>query len=460
MQVLGQVSVALTEMSLLIVLSIALLFLDPLITLGCIAFFGLLALALQKLLGTWASKVGNAAAIADIGSLDAIQEALAAYREITVTHRRGQYVAKIQGLRWEAAKVAADTQLIGLIPKYLFESALVLGAFILAGILFATKDAAAAVGSLALFLAAASRVMPSLLRLQGATLSLRGVAGSAAPTFELADELENPMNEDIGTEDLKQLRDHLASRHEGFAPTLYVDNVSYTYPGTNAPALANVSLSVEAGQSLALAGKSGAGKSTLADVILGVLSPDRGRVEVGGMDPARAIQMWPGGIAYVPQTVVVANGTVRQNVALGVPEAAIDDDMVWDALERAHMADFLRAERQGLETMVGERGIKLSGGQRQRLGIARALYSRPKVLVLDEATSALDAETEVAITETIRDLENHVTTVIIAHRLSTLRHATVVAYLENGEVRAVGTFDEVRRASSALDHQASLLGIT
>jgi ATP-binding cassette subfamily C protein len=459
MQVLGLASIVLTEFSLLVVLSVALFFLDPLITLGSIAFFGLLAWALQKALGNWASRIGNSAAIADIESLGAIQEALSAYREVTVTHRRGQYVARIQSLRWDAAKVAADAQLMGLVPKYLFETALVLGAFVLAGTLFSTKDAAAAVGSLALFLAAASRVMPSLLRLQGSTLALRGAASSATATFDLADELDNPLEHDIGTADITELRKQLSSRHPEFSPSIEIKNVTYTYPNAPAPALSNVSISVAPGRSLALAGKSGAGKSTLADIILGVLDPESGEVKVGGLNPTHAIQRWPGGVAYVPQTVVLAKGTVRQNVALGVPDSAIDDEMAWEALERAHLAEYLLTERDGLDTVVGERGIKFSGGQRQRLGIARALYSHPRVLVLDEATSALDAETELAVTETIRDLENEVTTIVIAHRLSTVRHASTVAYLEAGRITAVGTFDEVRSASPAMDRQASLLGI-
>ena len=235
--------------------------------------------------------------------------------------------------------------------------------------------------------------------------------------------------------------------------------VTITYPGADRPALLDASAHVEPGHSLALVGSTGAGKSTLADVILGVLDLDAGSVLISGVTPREATQRWPGAIAYVPQSVGLTEGTIRENVALGLPDIAIDDDMVWDALERAHLAEFLRETREGLDTVVGERGVRLSGGQRQRLGIARALYTRPRLLVLDEATSALDAETEQSITKTLQDLEGEVTTVTIAHRLATIRHADEVLFLREGVIVARGTFDEVRASTPDFDRSARLLGM-
>jgi len=206
-------------------------------------------------------------------------------------------------------------------------------------------------------------------------------------------------------------------------------------------------------------GSTGAGKSTLADVIIGVLEPDSGSVTISGASPREAISRWSGAIAYVPQSVALVVGSVRENVALGLPADAIDDDMVWEALQRAHLADFLRNSREGLDTYIGERGMRLSGGQRQRLGIARALYTRPRLLVLDEATSALDAETEGAIVRTLDELEGEVSTITVAHRLATVRRADQLLYLEDGRIIAHGTFDEVRGQVKDFDRQASLLGL-
>jgi ABC-type multidrug transport system fused ATPase/permease subunit len=156
---------------------------------------------------------------------------------------------------------------------------------------------------------------------------------------------------------------------------------------------------------------------------------------------------------------MLANASIRENVALGLPHQYIDDDLVWDALERAHLGDYLRQQRNGLDTTIGEHGLRLSGGQRQRLGIARALYTRPKLLVLDEATSSLDAETEEAITQTLKELEGNVTTIVIAHRLSTVRDVDQIVYLESGRMLAAGNFEEVRRKSPAFDRQVNLMGM-
>jgi ABC-type multidrug transport system fused ATPase/permease subunit len=238
-----------------------------------------------------------------------------------------------------------------------------------------------------------------------------------------------------------------------------MSNVSLTFSDASTHVLQDISLEVNPGKSLALVGSTGAGKSTLADVALGVLAPDSGTVLVGGLPPREAIDMWPGAIAYVPQTVALISGSVRENVALGIPNDLIDDTLVWEALERAHLGNFLRDERDGLSTVVGERGFRLSGGQRQRLGIARALYTRPKLLILDEATSALDAETEQAIVETLQELEGQVTTITVAHRLVTVRHADELLYLDRGVISARGNFDQIRSESEDFDRQATLLGL-
>ncbi|MDB0018679.1 ATP-binding cassette domain-containing protein, partial [bacterium] len=214
-----------------------------------------------------------------------------------------------------------------------------------------------------------------------------------------------------------------------------------------------------AGTSVALVGSTGAGKSTLADALLGVVIPQDGQVLIGGLPPTAAITQWPGGIAYVPQEVALVNGTVRDNVAIGLPSECFSDEWVWQALERAHLAEFLRANRNGLDTLIGENGMRLSGGQRQRLGVARALFTRPRLLVLDEATSALDSETEWAIAQTMMELEGSVTTITIAHRLATIRHCDLVLYLGHGRVVAAGSFDDVRAQSQEFNRQAELLGL-
>jgi ABC-type multidrug transport system fused ATPase/permease subunit len=194
-------------------------------------------------------------------------------------------------------------------------------------------------------------------------------------------------------------------------------------------------------------------------VLLGVVHSDSGKVLISGGNPLNTISKWPGAISYVPQNVTVSNGTIRENIALGFPTEVATDELVWSALEIAQLEDFVKSLPLGLETPVGERGTNISGGQRQRLGIARAMFTKPKLLVLDEATSSLDGQTEADISDAIESLQGKVTVVLIAHRLSTVRNAQQVIYMSEGEIRAVGTFEEVRRAVPDFDRQAQLMGL-
>ena len=464
---LGNFVIFCTEAALLVVLGGALLFVDPLAAIGSIIFFALVALFLQRLLGSWAGSMARQIAQVDIASLSAVQEALAVYREIVVTDRRSLYVQDIQALRWRAARASADSAFVGQIPKYVFESAMVIGGFALAGALFLSGDAIRAVGILTLFIAAASRVMPSLLRMQSATLGMRASAGAAEPTFELADSLgvdygrstEDPAPAPPAADVTAQLFKRVRERHSNWRPAVRVRGVTFTYPSGHRPAIHDVDLDIGWGTSVALVGRSGSGKSTLVDVLLGVLQPQLGTVTVGDLDPAQAVTDFAGAISYVPQQVVLSDGTIKSNIALGLPEELVSDDDVWDALGRAHLREMVQALSDGLSSRVGEGGLRLSGGQRQRLGIARALLTMPRLLVLDEATSALDAETEEAITQMLGSLRGEVTTIVVAHRLSTVRSVDQVVYLEDGEVRATGSFDDVRSAVPALEKQAQLMGL-
>lgn len=457
--ILGQGVIFLSEAVLLVVLALFLLVLDPAIAIGSILFFSVVAVALQVSLGRWSQSAGASLARADIASLAAIQETILAYREIVVSGRRLHYAERIECLRWDAANSAADLQFISAFPKYVLEFALVLGGFALAGVLFATQDPAAAVGTLTLFIAAGSRVIPSLLRIQAAALTVRNAAGLATHTTELVRDLGAVEDARNDRALLRPAPEEVTQAKGEFVPSVSLRDVYFSYPGSCEPALRAVSLDIEPGSSVALVGPSGAGKSTLADMILGVLLPERGQVRVSDVAAVQAISEWPGRIAYVPQEVVLVNSTIRANVALGLEPDQVDDKLVWEALERAHLDTIFHGESHGLDTDVGEFGLRLSGGQRQRLGIARALLTRPRLLVLDEATSALDAETEQLVNETIQSLGEDVTTVVIAHRLSTVVHSDLVVYLENGSILAAGKFEQVRAAVPALERQAQIMGL-
>lgn len=463
--VLGSGIIVLAEISLFVIVLVTLFIVDPLITIGAIVLFGSVVLVSQRVLARKGARNAAIMTGTSIDTLSAVSEALQTYRETTVLHRRELYVGKYESLIGRYAQATASTAFILEVPKFVLESTLYIGVLALGvGQFLINQNLTEAAATIAIFLAAGMRVVPALLRLQGATITIRNASVSAMPTYYLADALKGGNTDSAKPNTSRELhaqdiQGRIRAGHGDFVADVLVEKVTICYPDSPNPAVENANIHVPEGTSLALVGSTGAGKSTLADVLIGVLEPDVGSVSISGVTPREAIEKWPGAIAYVPQAVALVFGSVRENVALGLPNDVIDDELVWEALERAHLADFLRDQREGLDTMIGERGVRLSGGQRQRLGIARALYTRPRLLVLDEATSALDAETEAAIIQTLDELEGEVTTITIAHRLATVRRADQLLYLENGHTRAQGTFDEVRAQVSDFDRQASLLGL-
>lgn len=462
---LGAAIIIASEAFLFVIVGITLLIYDPVLTLICAAFFAAIVLFLHRVLGRVSARNAQIMTDSSIDTLTAVSEALSTYRESTVLNRRDLYVERYERLVGSYARATANSTYILEIPKYVLEAALYVGVLILGVVQFLTKDWGSAAATVALFLAAGSRVIPSMLRLQGAGITIRNSSVSAQPTFFMSDFLDRTRSASTTVKSVdrritaSRIHDHIEAGYPDFDATVIIQDAFLRYPDAQEPAVSGVSLRVPAGTSVAFVGSTGAGKSTLADVLLGVMQQEAGIVTISGVSPREAIDRWPGAIAYVPQAVALVAGTVRENVALGLPTSAIDDDLVWEALRRAHLADFLSEEREGLDTKIGERGVRLSGGQRQRLGIARALYTRPKLLVLDEATSALDAETELAIIETLAELEGSVTTVTVAHRLATVRQVDQLLYMQDGRVLARGRFEEVRAVIPDFDRQASLLGL-
>jgi ABC-type bacteriocin/lantibiotic exporter with double-glycine peptidase domain len=281
---------------------------------------------------------------------------------------------------------------------------------------------------------------------------MKSSTSSAAPTLKLIQELNN-----FSPDTSPSLPLNL--KHEYFSGKLSVSNLDFSYTDSERRTIQNLSFEIEAGEFVAIVGPSGAGKTTLADLILGVIEPDSGEVVISGLPSSVAIKKWPGAIAYVPQDVLIVRGSVLENVSLGYPITGESERLALQALEIAELHEFVRQLPNGLRSEMGERGAKISGGQRQRLGLARALFTNPRLLVLDEATSSLDGETEAKIAHQISSLRGQTTLIVIAHRLSTVRNADKVIYLNHGRIESIGTFNQVRDAIPDFDNQAALMGL-
>ena len=452
LQVLATSVVLVSDISLMLVMGVGLLVVDPITAIGSFAVFAAIGFSLYRLMHVRAGILGFKSSQLTIKSNEKIVEVFSSYRESVVRNRRDYYAREIGKLRFELADTSAEINFMPYISKYVIETTVVLGALLIGAVQFVFQDATHAVSTLAIFLAAGTRIAPAVLRVQQGSIQIRGSLGAAGPTLDLVEALGNaPLVENVD--------DTVDIVHEGFVAEVQVENTTLTYPNKHTPAISDISLIIPAGASVAFVGPSGAGKTTIIDVLLGVLNPDEGRVLISGLPPLSAVAKWPGAVSYVPQDVVIAAGTIRENVALGYPPEVASDELVMSALRVAHLDEFVRDLPQGVETEVGERGAKISGGQRQRLGIARAMFTRPHLLVLDEATSSLDGETEAGISEAIHALRGSTTVVMIAHRLSTVRNADIVVYLSEGKAIATGTFDEVRKAVPDFDRQAKLMGL-
>ncbi len=450
--VLGTGVSLIADISLLIVIGIGLFIVDIVVAISTFVIFATIGFSLYRLLSVRAKKLGIKQSELNIISAEKIMEVLGSYRELVVKNRRSYYSRIIGERQLELANNTAEITFMPQIGKYVIEITVVLGSLIISGIQFSRQDAAHAIAVLSVFLAASTRIAPAVLRIQQGALNIRGSLGTATPTLELVESLGD-------AEEIPRTEDYLETVHTGFDPSVELNKVSVTYAGKDKAAISEITMRIHTGSSIAIVGPSGAGKTTLVDVLLGVLEPDEGSIHISGKPPLLSIASWQGAISYLPQDILISNGSIRENVSLGYPANIVQDELVWDALKIAKLDEFVRSLPNGLDTYVGDRGTQISGGQRQRLGIARAMLTKPKLLVLDEATSALDGETELGITEAILELHGKVTIVMIAHRLSTIRNVDVVYYIDEGVLRAQGSFDEVRALVPDFDRQAELMGL-
>lgn len=426
---------------------VALLISQPFIALVTLAYLGIIGTVLFFLVTRRATIAGRVNRDYSFRVAALMSDMVGALKEITLRGSAASVASVVHENRARAVRARANLSFLGAVPRYVYDAALVGGFLLIGGVAWAIGGPAQAFSSVALFGVAGFRIVPSLTGFQSILTQSQSSIPVVTAVLKDIVAAEATRDDTAGTRPLA-----------GDPVTLQLQGVGFTYPSGGAPAVHSVDMTIPMGSSVGLVGSSGAGKSTLVDIILGLLVPTEGTVSIDGQPLPDVLAAWRSRVGYVPQEVSLFTGTVAQNVALTWGDD-YDEAKVRRALERAQLLDVIEARKGGIHAQIGDRGMSLSGGQRQRLGIARALYGEPLVLVMDEATSALDTKTESAVAHAIRQLHGEVTVIAIAHRLSTIRDSDQVCFMRDGTIVAHGKFDDVVRADPDFAEQAMLAGL-
>lgn len=450
--IIGGLISLIADLALVSVMTAGLFLIDFQIAVFTIVFYSSIGFILYKVQQQKARSLGKKEAELNIKSNQKIYESIVAFREISTKGAVGNYSSEIRSIRFDLADTLAKISFLPSISKYVIETSIVIGALLVSSFQFLYYDARHAVATLAVFIAAASRISPAILRAQQGLISIKNSLGGAETTLKIIGEVGLGQSTAPNVQVPKFL-------HPDFLGDLYSNNVGFKYQSNETFELANITLEVIEGEFVALVGSSGSGKSTIADIFMGVLQSSQGTVRISGDSPKDSTKKFAGAIAYVPQTVEIFPGSFISNICLGFSPETVNLAQVRKVVTIAKLDEYIESLPEGLETLLGDRGVKLSGGQRQRLGIARALYTNPKLIIFDEATSALDGITEQDITGSLMKLKGDVTIIMIAHRLSSIRKADKVVYLEDGKILAIGTFEQVRDAIPNFEQQATAMGL-
>jgi ATP-binding cassette subfamily C protein len=457
---LNAVNAFVTEAMLFVLICIGFLFVDPWATLAAVVYFGLIAFVMQYFVGSLMTKAGKIAAEGAVQANTAISDLLSVFRELLVLGKREKYIDGIYKARVSAAESAATQYYLSGMPRYIIEAALLVGValFVLAQAL--AGDIVKSAATIGVFLSGGFRLTAALLPLQNALLTINAALPSARTAhaiLELAriDEAA-PQKKVMTNRDAPKI---LIKASANAPIGIELLDVSFSYPDADHPALRNVSFHVQAGTQVALMGPSGAGKSTIADLLCSVLTPTSGTIvrtdSPNGPDCFEEL----GRVSYVPQRPGLVSGTILENVALAENEEEVSREQALEALQLANLSELIAELPDGLDTPLGKLQDGLSGGQMQRLGLARALYTKPGLLVMDEATSALDAESEAEIQKALDSMRGKVTVVLIAHRLNTIQHADKVILVEDGQVRDSGKFKELIARNPSVERVVHLMRV-
>jgi ABC-type multidrug transport system fused ATPase/permease subunit len=441
-----------SDLVLLLVILTGLMLVDPITSIGTFFVFTGIAFLLYFLLHKRVAILNSKFAYQSIYFNQKVSEGINSFRDLFIKGGREFYVNEMRKSKMQIAGYDAEIKFIPNISKYTIEISVILGIALIAGIQFYLFDSNRAIAVISVFLAASTRIAPAVIRLQQNIIQVKSGLAGAQPTFDLIKDLK-------GVKELGRVETLISTNHTDFSPRVKLSNLKFAYSEAADETIKDISLEVAEGKFIAFVGPSGGGKSTLIDLILGLLPPSSGSISISGLTPVDAIKKWPGSIGYVPQDVFIENSTVKENICLGFNPESVSDDLVWKALQLADLSDFVKSLEGQLSYRISDAGKNLSGGQRQRLGIARALLTKPKIVIFDEATSALDAETENRVSESILKLTGECTVIFIAHRLSVVRSADMIYYIDKGKIVSQGSFEELRKLNADFNNQANFMGI-
>lgn len=443
--IVGLPALMTTSAAVLIVLVVA----QPMTALVTVIYLGLIASLMYFWMARRAVEAGRVNRDYSFKVASLMTDMVSALKEITLRNMAGEVAEVVHDNRIHTTRARANLSFLGTFPRFVLDGALIGGFLLVGGFAYLFGGPAGAIAAIALFGVAGFRLVPSLTSFQAV------ITQATSNTIHVVNVLD----------DIRAAQGYLDRAekvgHEKLAAepkNLSLRGVDFTYPGASERALSDIDLDLPIGTTLGLVGASGSGKSTLVDLVLGLLTPSSGTTAIDGQPLEEVMGDWRSRVGYVPQDVALFDGTVAQNVALAW-RGEIDSVRVETALRKAQLWDVVAARADGPSTMVGDRGLSFSGGQRQRLGIARALYSDPLILVMDEATSALDTKTESDVTQAIHALRGEVTVISVAHRLSTIRDHDQVCFMKDSRIVAKGTFDEVVNAVPEFRVQANLAGL-
>ncbi len=433
--ILGAAAVLVADLMLLIFLCIAIGLFDVLSLFFILTLFGLSASLLLRKQFKKAKSIGRKSTNFSIAADGLLHDSINLYREFYVRNKRDEVVNNLQNLKEAQAQITGQQSFLPNVGKYIIESTVLIGVIVVSGLQFMLHDANQAVAGVAIFISSAGRIAPALMRIQQNLTQMNISLGETLRVRSLIDRLNA---------DLPTVRSSEPNNDSKIEPTkIIINNLNFKFSETSNFALKIEKLVIESNSAVALVGPSGAGKTSLVDLILGVLPSTEGSVTIGGLFPQEAIGRNPKLISYVPQRVQLLDTSIYENIAMTKERNELSDTRMLEVLKMSDLQDWVKSLPEGLETQMGSLGVIASGGQAQRIGLARAFFVNPKILILDEATSAIDYESEEKIRQTLERVKGTMTVLTIAHRLSTVKSSDLIIIMQDGTITAQGDFQSL-----------------